>query len=154
MFEQEREEIEELLDGFEADQDPSGARLLRLPCGAELKIAFPEGTPNFYAEAEAMPLPVDACDATRCRALATLNFFWRDLEGFVVALRDGVLMVEGREDMARMADEVVFADWIRRADRAVCAVRLVATAPQAEDGGGDPQDPGTASGEREVRICP
>lgn len=150
MFDEEREEVERLLDGLEAAQTPDGARQLTLPCGVQLNIMLPEDAPDLYAEAVVMPLPDEASSPEHCRELASLNFFWNELEGFVVALRDGVLMAEAREDLARLGDEEALRAWLSRADKAVVTIREVATAPTAN---GDDSREETAQGE-EVTLWP
>lgn len=142
MLDEEREELERLLDDLDALQTDDGARQLRLPSGATLTLSMPPDLPDVYAEAEVMPLPDDACDRERCRDLATLNFFWHELEGFVVALRDGKLMAEAREDLARLADYEALEAWLVRADKAVCAIRAVATAPRTAPEGAPEEDAG------------
>jgi len=130
MYEDIREEIETLLDGFEAAQTEDGSRQVMLPCGAVLNVLLPEDSPDLYAEAEVVALPLEGDAEARCRDLCSLNLLWRDLEGFTVAMRNGMLLVQTREDMARLADEDVVRAWLLRADKAVRIAREVALAPR------------------------
>jgi len=134
MCDEEREEIERLLDNLDAPQLEDGSRVVALPCGARLCILLPEDSPDLYAEAAAGDLPADGSNAARFRDLASMNFFWRQLEGFTAALRDDTLMAEAREDLARLGDEETFRTWLMRADAAVRTIRevLSATYPAEE----------------------
>jgi len=133
MYDEEREEIERLLDDLESPQLEDGTRTVSLPCGAVLSIRLPEESPDLYAEAVAAELPSDGGNEARFRDLAAMNFFWRQLEGFTAALRDGTVMAETREDLARLGDEETFGAWLRRADAAVRTIREVMSAPRSAE---------------------
>jgi len=159
MQEEVREEIERLLDDLEAPQTEDGARQVTLPCGAVLTIMLPEDSPDLYAETEALRVPAEDDSEPRFRDLCSLNLFWRELEGFTVTLHDETLVVQTREDLARLADEEALHAWLGHADKAVRLVREVGQAPYpnsdvrdgAADEGSDSEEGASAPG---VKLWP